>query len=407
MSERSADRARLRRPARREGVRSPRRSLFYVVATAAVVAVALLALAGIKTAKETTPKASKPGAIGSITTGPVSLPRWQTALAAGNARLAVYGDSISEDTPSRALAWPSQLRRMMGSKISTAAGSGLILLTLNSVTEESRVTYTGKWANSPHGIDGAAREASGPGNTLVFRPGITGDQFLIDYRTGAQWGTFSYQIDGGPAVAVAATSTTNSVATVSIPVSTSTTHTLTINSPADATVVDISAVELVSGRGLRLANLAKSGAGTAMFNPPQGIASCFTPIRPNLSVIFLEANDYDTQLPLATYTANLQAAIDNAKLTGDVLLVVTVPENYQGAHPIPRSSYTAALYTLAAANHVGLLDLTKRWVSFAHAKALGLYVDNLTHPSARGAADIARAVYATIVPGSRPAPPPR
>ncbi len=399
MSEQSTDRAGQRRAARSAAVPASRRPLYFLVAVVAVVLIILVSSGAAKP--------SKPAAPGAGTPAPVSLPRWQAALAGGSPRLAVYGDSISEDSPSRTLAWPSDLRSMLSKRIGGASGTGLILLTPNSVKDEPRVTYTGSWANSPHGIDGAAREASGPGDTIVFRPGITGVQFVVDYRTGPQWGTFSYQIDGGPPVAVNATTPANSVETMSIPVSASSAHTLTIDSPSDATTVDISAVGLAGATGLQLANLAKSGADTTMFNPPQGIASCFTPIRPDLSVILLGANDYNSQVPLATYTANLQAAIDNAKLTGDVLLVVTVPENYQGAHTVPRSRYTEALYALAVANHAGLLDLTKRWGSFAHGTALGLYKDDVTHPSAKGAADIAQAVFATIVPGSPAAAPPR
>lgn len=395
MPETAPERPRGRPAKEKSGSPGSARLLLGVTAAAVVAVAAFIALGGAKPA--TAPPTPAAGT-GASPRAPTTLPRWQAALASGTARLTVYGDSISEDSPSRAGAWPSLLQKLLGSRIGVATGTGVILLTPNSVSEDRRVTYSGKWSNSPHGIDGAAREAVGPGSDLVFRPATAGDRFIIYYRTGPLWGTFTYQVDGSPPVGVNATVPTNGVASVSIPLTNGAGHTLTIRSPADGLTVDITAVALFNGAtGLRLANLSVSDAGTAMFNPPQGIASCFAPVRPDLSVIFLEADDYDRQTPVATYKRNLDAAIGQARLTGDVLLVTSIPE-LPGSHPTRLSGYTAVLNTLARENHVALLDLSKEWGSFARGVSRGRYQDNMTRPSAKGAAEIARAVYAAIRP---------
>lgn len=337
-----------------------------------------------------------------------SFRKWRAAVARQRtgafARINCYGDSITEDTPSRAGAWPEVFRPMLGVSLgATGTGTGPILLTPNSVGGDTRIAYTGSWANSPHGAFGTAREATGPGSTITFTPGIPNDRFLVTYRKGSSWGTFTYSVDGAAAVSVNANAGTDSIALLEIGPLTLGSHTLVINSPATAgQIVDISTLEASVGTGgIRVGKLAKSGTDAAAFTQSQGVAGSFDPFVPDLSVIFLGANDYNAQTPVATYKTRIGSAVTRARLTGDVLLVVTVPENYStSGKTILRQAYTDALYQIADEQDVALLDLTKRWGTFTLGTAQGLYLDALTHPSVAGAFDIANAVFAAVRKGT-------
>lgn len=104
--------------------------------------------------------------------------------------------------------------------------------------------------------------------------------------------------------------------------------------------------------------------------------------------IMCETNDAGQGTSVATFKANIQAAITAAvNAQTDVILVTGFPLNGTDLTP-----YTAALYELADSNDLPLLDMQARWGTWAAANALGLFNDN-AHPVAAGYADAGRAVY--------------
>jgi lysophospholipase L1-like esterase len=116
-------------------------------------------------------------------------------------------------------------------------------------------------------------------------------------------------------------------------------------------------------------------------------------IAPDLSIIDLTINDWNSATDLTTYSSNLQTLITRCKLTGNVILMTGNPSNTGAA----QSSYVAAVASLATSNSVPLIDIWTLWGSWASANSNGWMFDAL-HPNAAGYAQIASTVlpYITV-----------
>lgn len=119
----------------------------------------------------------------------------------------------------------------------------------------------------------------------------------------------------------------------------------------------------------------------------------------DLTLIMYADNDYNAQLSLATYTANLTAGIARVRSTGgDPMLMLPPPfasTAYTGTFPITIDAYRSAAYQLATAQGCALLDLAPIFNTYAISQPLGLYGDTI-HPSDYGYYLIASALYQSL-----------
>lgn len=106
-------------------------------------------------------------------------------------------------------------------------------------------------------------------------------------------------------------------------------------------------------------------------------------------------NNWLDQVMPTTYYADMQTIITAAKLTGDVLLVVPVPTVFTLAALVYQQAIQAEIYALSKANNVPILDMTKRWVSYANKSTL--YSADGIHPTAIGYSDEASAIAKIIL----------
>jgi hypothetical protein len=104
-------------------------------------------------------------------------------------------------------------------------------------------------------------------------------------------------------------------------------------------------------------------------------------------------NDWNTALPISTFTSNYQAGITGMLSISDVGLVVpSPPGGSPGTAGGPAwTEFVAAIYALGKANNIPVVDYTARMVDWATSNALGQRNGPL-HNTATGYADNAMAL---------------
>jgi lysophospholipase L1-like esterase len=345
--------------------------------------------------------------------------RWYRALAglragAGRARLLVIGDSTScgagagDDGPFKlhgayARAWPQLLGQGEAPFPPVSANSLIGTQGVNQVAPElydPRVSPGHGWAAA----DGTATlggamwgHAGPPPGALAFTPARRFDSVTIRYLQQPGRGGFTVLADGAtlgqvttagaPAYATARFSSAPGTRSISI-------------EPRDERPICIGAIETADSAtpaidvlqaawfGARVANF----AGNAAAWSPRNAIPLFAP---HLTVINLTVNDSNNGTTPDDYRTRMQQIVTAARATGDVLLMTGAPSNTPQAADGTLAGFIAILDELARVNGCALLDLTRRWGSFADAQRHFPYADNL-HPGARANQDQAHAVRAML-----------
>jgi lysophospholipase L1-like esterase len=113
---------------------------------------------------------------------------------------------------------------------------------------------------------------------------------------------------------------------------------------------------------------------------------------PKLTILGLCTNDLGTSVAVATWSANEQALITQAKLSGDVILVFPSHGNTSSVGTdSERAAYRAQMLSLAVANGCVMVDFDQLLGGPAAAEAAGYFADHL-HETAAAYAIEARAL---------------
>lgn len=346
----------------------------------------------------------------------ILLPKWRRALGrvkagTGNARLSFLGDSTFYGIGSNnaasgnypPLSLPTQLSTMFNA-ISVNAnwqsfwGSGG---TANgSLQFDSRVTIGGGWGQDTiHQSFGGDLITTSTAGTLTFLPTTNVDTFKVWYVTAAGNGTLSLALNSGTATNQNTAGATG-IASKNI-VGTLGSNTLDIAYVSGGSIFIIG-VEAFNSSQNRIDVLnggwptAKSGDWNNTSQPWSPL-TFLSSVAADLTLINLGINDWDNSISVATYTANVQALITAALLTGDVILVTPTPSStvFGGTVAI-QTAFVAAMYSLASTNNIPIVDLWARWQGasggYTIYNALGYYYDTL-HPLGLGYNDQAQAVF--------------
>ena len=337
--------------------------------------------------------------------------RLQSGSNAAPTSLAILGDSIGfgaaqfGNTPPKYLnSWPGQLRTALNPTYGTA-GSGVVLFNqdLWPVTTgaagnagwEPRMTVTGTITEPALGFHGHGAFAVPAGGSTFVELALTCTQFKLYLTSSA---TVRYAIDGG-----AEQTATGTVLT--IPAGPLALHTLRFWG-------DTAAVTCWAWKGSRgdgrifVDNLSISGRslGTFLSSTPgrDGLAFLDT-LDPDVVLIALGTNDYNSAVPLATAQANLATIISRVQANGGVALAMFPPQSsptlYPGGSAATYTQYANGFSATCSTAGIGYLNLQKLWGGAASTEqaiydagnAAGNYADTI-HPSDSGAADIAAAV---------------
>jgi len=343
---------------------------------------------------------------------PAYLAKWRVArsrVRAGDARakVATVGDSTTAGQGSGGSALNSLRSRSYPAYLAKAlAGSGIPArhdnifgssgFSTNYPLYEPRVTANGWTPGSAISLGGTMYSTNG---TTAFRYTATGslvDTFIVYLARNPGLGTVNISIDGGAATSVATAGTGGVIAQV-ITTTAGTSHYVEVarTTGGDVYIVGIEAynsavpdvaVLNVGSSGTRLGDwVANTNVG---FSPLPALQV----LAPDLSIINLGINDWtQANVDVAAVKVQYQTLITGAKVSGDVIIVVPVPSQITRATVAQQAALIAPMYDLAKTNNCVLIDMTRRFGSWATANAGGFTYDDL-HYNALGYADEAQTV---------------
>ncbi|GLZ51764.1 SGNH/GDSL hydrolase family protein [Actinomycetospora sp. NBRC 106378] len=338
-------------------------------------------------------------------------PRWTAARTAGRGHVTTMLDSITHGAgvpglsrPCQQYSWPGRLRRILDGRFGPS-GTGVAVPWNGLLPTDPRFQVFGPVGEAPLGMhacaclripgapdDGAAVEFTGDGDTFRVHhlgPGIR------------------FAVDGVPVLPSSQVGSTHVVSTV--PAGQYGTHVLRVLSPGrePTSTASLLGVEAGTATGMRVSNLARAGlsAGSLVADDAgglRGLAVSVDAMAADLAILLVSANDFRAHVPVATFVERIRTTIRRQRATGGDVLLATPGEPDPGIFPPdhvldpPLTDYLAALYGLADAEDVPLLDLRARWGAHADAAARGFFTDGI-HPNDRGSEDIAQAVAAVLL----------
>lgn len=344
---------------------------------------------------------------------------WRTALArvqlgAGNATLLVVGTSISAGEGSTG-SGPNG--NPISKSIPTLLAGRLTALglpaswqainadhanaTASAITAFDSRVVPGPWVGNFGTLGGSFLYSNAVSSTpLAITPTTSFDTIDIWYFRNPGNGTFTVNVDGG-----ATLSTINSSGTAGFVKATITctagTHTINLTQTGAGPVYVMTVIpRTAANKEVTVINAARRGGLAAHYgndNNIYGSRAGLKAIAPDLTLIELTANDWKAPTDLTLYSNYIQNIIDDAKLSGDVLLYTSIPSDTSYASIAQQQQYIDAIVALGVKNNVTVLNTTDRWTSFAFSNALGMYFDGL-HPAGIGSADLANGLARVLGP---------
>lgn len=336
---------------------------------------------------------------------------WSAALAnRDNAPAKTYhiGDSITEWAYTTALdkRWTTRLNSLLRSRFPTAGigsggGVGFLPPYIVGPGPQPCVTVGTPGTDTTFGI-GRRCSLMVVGNTKTYT--FTGTSFKLHYVQGPSTGSMGVQIDGGSVTTVATSGTLSDGKEWASPALTAGAHTVTIS--VISSTVYFTGIDISNGdeaKGIRAYEGGHWGwkSGDYMGGANSWLAT-LTQLQPHLVTVALGTNDYQAQVPVATYKATLTTLVGyiKANITADPSIVfIAWPERTDVVAPtIPWASYVGAMKEIAAADSsVSVLDFTNRVAGPAVSNGLGLWYDQV-HPTDKGAALLADVIAGYLMP---------
>lgn len=347
----------------------------------------------------------------------------------GISKVALVGDSTTFGAyasgvihaGNKPIAYPAQLAKILTARGIPATNDSWF--GTGNVTPATAAGYTaynaavtfpvaGFAPGSIPGLGAFAMASTTSGATLAFTPTIAFDTIDIYFLGGVPAGTFNVNVDGGASLQLITPGGTHTVQVVTITGVALATHTINIvTASASPTFIAGMAVRASATKRIEVYNMGWSSV--EVLNPGNASISYALPtdgthqyvyfvalpvVAPDLTIIDLTINDIDNQpSSVGVYQYNLQAMVVQALVSGDCVLMVGNPGNKSNwtANPSVAAAYQAAVYAVAAATNVPVIDITQRWTSYAVTNPLMPYGDagaTALHPSQVGYTDIAREV---------------
>lgn len=349
-----------------------------------------------------------------------ALPNWRLALgkiqagtATADAKLLLVGDSTTRGNGCAAsgavipCSYPFVLDTLMKAR-SLIAAHGLE----TCQPSDARWVFAGgggwvqtaQYAFGGSSINGAGATCgtgTGAGGTFTYTPttGDTYDSFDVYFMRGNSGGV---NFSGG---------TCTITATGGSPTAQSTTGTagigkVTVTAASAATTNAVTVVDTTAGCYIAaiepfLSTTHKIRVGNAGVGQSHSVgwsnAATFYSIQaielyaPTLTVVSLGINDATISTSASSFTANIQAIITAAKVSGDVILM-SFPPSQNTPQTTYEPQYNTALRSLAAANNIPFIDTYSAWgQSYWTAQMFDAF-----HPQAGGYWDIASSIDAFL-----------
>jgi lysophospholipase L1-like esterase len=205
---------------------------------------------------------------------------------------------------------------------------------------------------------------------------------------------FVIAVDGGEAVPVAPA---GGVATeIPLPGLAAGVHRVTITVAGDTGTLAVGSIGIEGATGIAVGDFGISMSTTEDWvadGAPYSALQHVVAWAPDLAIIALMTNDaHRLAVPPDRYAANLHAIVEALAEHTDVVLEAQIPGDPSLVDLAP---YREAVYAVADAVGVPVLDLFDRWGDFATARDAGL-MNDMFHPNEIGAADIAAAELGVV-----------
>ncbi|WP_326566175.1 SGNH/GDSL hydrolase family protein [Amycolatopsis rhabdoformis] len=328
--------------------------------------------------------------------------RWKRAAAVagtGSARYAKIGDSISAG---QGLQPATQSPPVVMAGLLAAHGfpvrGASVILNPRTMTADARLSFTGAWSEYAPGVLTTFGSAAASGDSVTLTALITdaGD-YLARVITTEDSRECAIAVDGEVAPAKLERAAGLVTHLVPLPGLAAGRHTVTVTVAGGTGELRVGSIGIEAVGGITIGDFGISMSTTADWVAGGAAHSALNHVvawAPDLALIALMTNDANEQTAVApaAFATNLDAMVSALETTCDVVLEAQIPGDPGWVDLTP---YREAVYDVADAHGVPVLDLFDRWGSHAAAAGAGLMNDAF-HPNAAGAADIAAAEFGVV-----------
>lgn len=345
--------------------------------------------------------------------------KWRKAVAnvrtgAGRGTLLFIGDSTTMGAGAGTggtVALNAAYPRSLAARAASILNSTFVTTQLNSVwgsqatlvsyaTYDTRVSLGTGWAMSGGGTLGSnfMRFTNGATGTLAFTPTASCDTVKIYYYVASGQGSFTVDVDGGASLGTINTNGTTNYTSTTYTFAAGT-HTINLNAQNNGSLFVGGIVpQLSTTPAIDVVLGAWYGARAGTFNAAGGFGplTAMRALAPDCTVVNLTINDSNAGTPFATYQANMVGIIEAAQESGDVVLMIGPPSGTQNATDGVLDQYINIVYSLAEQYGCAVVDMRRRWISYAAIQPTFPYYDTL-HPMNLAYADAAQAVASALM----------
>jgi lysophospholipase L1-like esterase len=318
----------------------------------------------------------------------------ETIMFAGDSKTAGFGTNAGASI-NGAKSMPGWFRQLMAARGYSVAGTGLVFCNQNpgSGTGDTRWTFTGTWTSTGVNVNFASSIVTG--STATFTSDVAGT--VVEIWSLSNSGPFTYAIDGGSAVSVTPSgSNTTHLTTVSGLANT--THTVVITTTS-TTNTYVLACNVRKTTGLQVTNNAICGSTSSNWTTGTWYNSNNIAKLAPASAFFISlgTNDARTGVTVASYYASMSTLVSGQIALGrQGGIIVPSPTSTVDISATLWNQYVSAMYDLADAYDLPLVDLTDVYGTYAAANAKGLFFDSL-HEKEKGYGVNAAAVIGAFV----------
>lgn len=336
---------------------------------------------------------------------------------ARNTRLAFMGDSTMRGTDELAVPYNAQFGNATPMKLAGKLRAFGINAGANNLFGSGTTTIAdlalrdGRFSSAGAAVFGGVQTQGGSdfnfptaAGSITFTPQDNVTKFDIYWRDAALGRDFSWAVDGGGATTIQSTGVAQMVKTT-VNAGAAGIHALTLAWVAGSVnIFGIDAYDdTAARREISCLNWGVNGATTATMVgnvgvPNGGRLQFITSFPPDLVVGELGiVNSWRNSVSVATAKAEMTTLVQAVKAAGSNFMFLTPPFDGGAAGlTADQNSYVTAMYEIAVSEDVPLLDLRKRWLSYANQTALGLTGDNVHPTISAGYPDTAAVVLRAV-----------
>jgi hypothetical protein len=300
------------------------------------------------------------------------------------------------------VAVPMQLAALFNAKGINAGANNLYGWSGTSMsdytTRDGRVAITGAVGTGSNPCLGGAEFALTAAATLSFTPPANVTKADIVFKDAAAGISFSWSVDGGSETTIS-TLNNNSIRKVTVSLGAAGIHTIKITWIAgNVRIYAIDCYDDTAGRKeISFKQWGISGATASAMVDDTGTPSSGRIKQQNQYPVDLHIsecglpNSWRNGTAVATVKGQLTTFVQAVKTANtDFMFLVPPYDNGVMGNTANQNLYVDAMYEVALSEDVPLIDLRKRWTSFANAVAQGWQVNSdAIHPTKNGQIDIA------------------